>query len=445
MSETTTMSTTLQRAAGAFLLTSTVLAVPSVAQAIEIEEVTSPGGIRALLVVDYTNPLVAMRFAFEGAGSTADPQAKDGTANLMSGLLDEGAGEIDSQTFQARLDELGVSLSFNAGYDNFSGNFRTIVENEDEAFELLRLAINEPRFDEEPVGRIRGQIATGIVASENDPGTLAGKAFRETVFPDHPYARPSEGTVETLGAVTAEDLANFRTAGFAKGNLVIGVVGAIDAERLGEKLDAVFGALPAEPDVPDVPDVVPATGETVAVDLAVPQTTIRLGLPGIARDDDDFFAAYLMNHILGGGTFTSRLYQEIRETRGLAYGVGSFLSNFDHAPLWGASTATRADRASEAVDLIKAEMNRMASEGPTPEELEKAKAYVIGAYAIQNLSSSLDIASTLVGIQLDDLGIDYIETRRGEIEAVTLEDVQRLARELLTAEPTVITVGPAAG
>lgn len=422
-----------------------LLTATAEAEAVDIQEVTSPGGITAYLVEDYTNPLVAMRFAFKGAGTTQDEDGKEGTANLLSGLLDEGAGEIDSAEFQSRLDELGVSLSYSASLDTFSGNFRTIVENEDEAFELLRLSLNEPRFDEEPVARIRGQIETGIIADRNDPSTLASEAFRKTVFGDHPYSRPTEGTVESLNAVTAEDLDAFRSNAFARDNLFIGVVGAIDAERLGEKLDEVFGGLPETAELKPVDLIVPEFGQRTDVELAVPQTNIQFALPGVARDDDEFFAAYLMNHILGGGTFTSWLFQEVRENRGLAYGVGSYLASYDHAAILAASTATRADAAEESISVIEAQMARMVEEGPTEEELQKAKDFVKGSYAIQNLSSSLSIASTLVGIQLDDLGIDYIEKREALIDAVTLEDVRTIARELLSGEPTVVTVGPAAG
>jgi zinc protease len=430
-------------AAALFLTAGLSLAALAPADAIEIKQVTSPGGIKALLVEDYTNPLIAVNFAFKGAGSIADAAGKEGTGNLLSGLLDEGAGDIDSRAFQERLDDLGVSLSYSASYDNFTGSFRTIVENEVAAFDLLRLSVNQPRFDDEPVARIRGQIETGIIANENDPGELASKAWRGAVFPGHPYSRPSDGTVETLNKVEKADLETFRKNGFGKDNLVIGVVGAIDAAELGKQLDAVFGPLPEKAVLPAVPEIVPLTGKTEAVTLDVPQTTIQFALPGIKRDDKDFFAAYLMNHILGGGSFSSRLYQEVREKRGLAYGANSFLASYDHAAVLGASTATRADKAQESIDIIRKEMKRMAQEGPTEAELDTAKSYVKGSYAIQNLDSSLSIASTLVGIQLDDLGIDYIDQRQGLIDAVTLDDVKRMAKQLLSAEPTVITVGPA--
>lgn len=440
----TAFTAPLRRAAALVgLATFGLFSVSTAAKAVDIQEVTSPGGIHALLVEDYTNPLIAMRFAFKGAGSTQDASGKEGTANLLSGLLDEGAGDITSQDFQGKLDELGVALSYDAGYDNFSGNFRTIVENEDEAFRLLKLSLNEPRFDEEPVARIRGQIAASIRANEQDPGTLASRAFRRTVFPDHAYARPSEGTQESLGAVTADDLRAFRATHFGRDNLVVGVVGAIDAETLKRRLDETFGPLREKAELAAIPDIQPVTGKSEAVTLDVPQTQIQFALPGVERKDPDFFAAYLVNHVLGGGTFSSRLYQEIREKRGLAYGVGTGLSSFDHAAMLAGSTATRADKANESIAIIRAELKRMAENGPTEDELAKAKAYVKGSYAVQNLSSSLAIASTLVGIQLEDLGVDYIDKRQGLIDAVTLDDTKRVAKELLSADPTIVTVGPA--
>ncbi len=435
---------TITAAAAALTLSFTAaVAFSAPAHAVDIEEVTSPGGIHALLVEDYTNPLIAVKFAFEGAGSTQDADDKEGTANLMSGLLDEGAGDIESQAFQEKLDELGVSLGYDASLDNFSGSFRTITDFKDDAFDLLKLSINDPRFDEEPVSRIRGQIATGIIASRNDPGELASKAFSETVFKDHPYSRPVEGTVESLKSVTADDLRAFRKKVFARDNLVVGVVGAISAEDLGKKLDQVFGSLPDKADRKTIPDVEPVTGKTVAVDLAVPQTVIQMALPGVKRDADDFFPAYLMNHILGGGTFTSRLYTEVREKRGLAYGAGSFLASYDDSAVLGIQTATRSDKAAETVEIIRQQLEDMARNGPTADELAKAKTYVIGVYAIRNLDSSLAIASTLVGIQLDDLGIDYIDKREKLIDDVTMDQVKAAARKLLSVDPTVITVGPA--
>lgn len=413
------------------------------AAAVDIQEVVSPGGIKALLVEDHSNPLIAVNFAFKGGGSTQDPEGKEGLANLLTGLLDEGAGDIKSADFQARLDDLGVSMSYDTSYDNFTGSFRTITDFEDQAFDLLHLALTEPRFDEEPVNRIRGQIVTGILANRNDPDEIASKTFRETVFAGHPYSRPTDGTPEALAKVTAADLESFRKKVFAKDDLVVGVVGDITPEDLKTRLDQVFGDLAARAELTKVPMAEPVLGKTVSVDLAVPQTNIRVAMPGVLRSDKDFFAAYLMNHVLGGGSFTSWLYEEIREKRGLAYGASSYLATYDHAGILGIATATRADASPQTVDIIRKEIERMAKDGPTEQELEKAKAYVKGSYAVRNLDSSLAVAQTLVGIQLDDLGTDYIDKRQAIIDAVTLDDVKAAAKKLLDAKPTVVTVGSA--
>ncbi|EAU41745.1 ZINC PROTEASE [Fulvimarina pelagi HTCC2506] len=419
------------------------LVLPATAEAVDIQKVTSEGGIEALLVEDHTNPLIAMDFAFEGAGSVQDPDGKEGLANLLSGLLDEGAGDVESAEFQQRLDDLGVSLSFEDSRDEFRGSINAITEFSDEAFDLANLALTQPRFDEEPISRIRGQIMTGIRADRNDPGELASEAFRTTLFPGHPYGRDSKGTIESLEAIGAADLDRFVDEKFAKDNLIVGVVGDITPERLKAVLDQVFGDLPETAQLDQVADIQPEFGERVAIDLAVPQTTIQFALPGVKRDDPEFFAAYLMNHVLGGGSFTSRLYEEIREKRGLAYGASSWLASYEHAAILGASTATRADAAEESIRIIREELERMAEEGPTEDELAMAKTYVKGSYAVRNLDSSGAIARTLVGIQLDDLGMDYIDTRQDQIDAVTMDQVKAAAQKLLSVEPTVITVGPA--
>lgn len=416
---------------------------PLAARAVEIQEVTSPGGVTAWLVEDYTVPLIAVRFAFEG-GSTQDPAGKEGLANLMSSLFDEGAGELDSDAFQERLDDAGAEMSFNAGQDAIYGSMRMLAEQKDEALDLLRLAIREPRFDAAPVNRIRAQIMSGIEAQSRDPQTLSAIAWANALYGGHPYARRDEGTKETLATIDPSDLTAFHQRMFARDNLHVGVVGAIDAETLKVVLDDLFGALPGAAELTPVADVEPKLDQEVRIDYALPQTSLRLAYPGIERDDPRFFAAYLMNEILGGGTFSSRLFEEVREKRGLAYGVGSSLSNAEHATSLVIGTSTRADRADETLDIIREEVRRMATEGPTEAELAEAKKYVIGAYAINNLDTSGGIARTLVELQLDDLGIDYIERRDEIIDAVTLEETKAAAQTLLTAEPAVMILGPAA-
>lgn len=422
----------------------TLPAVIAARAAVTIQEVKSPDGITAWLVEDYTVPIVSIRFAFEG-GRTQEPKGKEGLANLMSGLFDEGAGDLDSEAFQVRLDDAGAEMRFNAGRDGFYGSMRMLADQRDEAFDLLRLAVTRPRFDGEPVDRIRAQIVSGILGNARDPETAAQIAWSEAVYGEHPYSRREEGSETSLASITQDDLRTFHRKLFARGNLKIGVVGAIDAETLGRELDRVFGELPEKPNLVPVDKASPKLGQEIDVTYELPQTMLRLAYPGIERKDPQFFAAYLVNHILGGGTFTSRLFDEVREKRGLAYDIGSALVNNEYSNGLAISTATRSDRAGETLDLIRKEVRRLAEEGPTQAELDAAKKYVVGAYAINNLNSSMAIAGTLVELQLDDLGIDYIQRRAGLIEAVTLDDAKAVARRLLSADPAIMVVGPALG
>ena len=427
-----------RRLAATFLLF-LVAVVPG--YAVEIQEVVSPKGIRAWLVQDDFVPLVSMRFAFKG-GSAQDPKGKDGLANLMTGLFDEGAGDLDSNSFQDKLDDVGAEMSFNADDDSITGSMRMLSDKRDEAVELLTLAVNNPRFDQAPIDRIRQQVIAGIKASERNPNTIAGRKFAEALYGDHPYGRQSEGTEQSLTSITHDDLAAFHKRNFARDNLIVGVVGSISPEELKPLLDKVFGDLPEKAQLATVSDAKLAFGKTTQVDYALPQTSISMVYPGVRRKDPDFFAAYIMNHILGGGTFSSRIYNEVREKRGLAYSAGSNLANRDHMAALMISTATRADRASETLQILKAEVAKMAKDGPKKEELAEAKKYLVGSYAVNNLDSSSAVASTLVGLQDENLGRDYIDKRADLINAVTLDEVKAAARKLLLTDPAILIVGP---
>lgn len=407
-------------------------------RATEIQRVVSPGGIEAWLVEEHSVPLISFNFAFKG-GAAQDPAGKMGLANMVSGLLDEGAGDLESRAYQEKLQDLSIKLSFSAGRDSFEGKLRTLSVNLDEAVEMLRLAVNEPRFDAEPVERIRAQIQASIKRRLRDPETIAMRDWFKVAFPNHPYGNSRRGTAETVAAITTDDLRTFHKNIFARGELKVGVVGAIDAETLGKVLDTVFGKLPDQPKLTDVPEITPVAGARTTEKMAIPQTVIRFGGAGLKRADEDFVPAYVMNHIFGGGSFSSRLYVEVREKRGLAYSVYTFLAPFDHSGVFLGGTATRRDRADETLELINAEIKRMAEEGPTVEELAKAKKYLTGSYALR-FDTSSKIASELVGIQQENLGIDYIKKRNGMIEAVTLEDVKRAARRVLDKGGLTISV-----
>jgi zinc protease len=408
---------------------------------VAIQEVKSAKGVTAWLVEDYSVPIVTIRFSFRG-GSTQDPAGKEGLSELMSALFDEGAGEFDSQTFQTKLDDAGAEIRFGAARDTIYGSMRMLAEKKDEAFDLLRLAVEQPRFDAAPIERIRAQMVSGIVASQRDPETAAQVKWAEALYGAHPYARPDEGTEKSLATITGDDLRAYHKAVFARDNLNVSIVGAIDAETVKQELDELFGDLPEKSDLRPVQKVDLKLGQEVRVDYNLPQTSLQLAYPGVPRDAPDFFAAYLMNHILGGGTFTSRLFDEVREKRGLAYGVGSSLVTHEYSSGLVISTATRSDRSVETLAVIRETVRRMAEAGPTEAELAAAKKYIIGSYPLNNLDSSNAIAATLLSLQEEKLGIDYMDKRSALIEAVTLDQVKAVAKKLLVSEPAILVVGP---
>jgi zinc protease len=414
------------------------------ALATTIERIVSPGGIEAWLVREPAVPLIAVDFSFSG-GAVQDPAGKAGTAELVASLLDDGVGDFDSKTFHDRLESKAIELNFSADRESIHGSLRTLSENRDEAFEDLRLGLNSPRFDAADVELNRAQILSGLRRATTSPGDIANRRWWEIAFAGHPYGRPVSGTLESVPAVTIDDLKAYTKRVLARANLKVAIVGDIDVETARTMLDRVFGGLPAKPELVPIEAVSPqGLGSRTVVNLDVPQSVVEFGGAGIARKDPDFMAAYVVNHILGGGSFSSRLYQEVREKRGLAYSVYDSLLWLDHTALFLGSTATRDDRASETVDLVQNEIHRLATDGPTADELAKAKSYLNSSFAL-NLDTSSKVAALLVQLQRDDLGMDYISRRQAMIDAVTLDDAKRVAKRLLDGGLLVTVVGKPQG
>lgn len=400
------------------------------ASATTIQRVTSPGGIESWLVQDATVPLISITFAFAG-GAAQDKPARTGTAHMVAELLDEGAGELDSRAYHDRIDRHAVEMQFSASRDHIRGSMRTLKENREVAFDLLRMALTSPRFDAEPVERIRAQILSGLRRETTSPGDIATRRWWEAAFGDHPYGRPVNGTLTSVPTIDVNDLRDYAGRVFARDKLVIAVVGDIDAATLAPLMDRVFGALPAKARLEPIADVRPKLTEPlIRVPLDVPQTVVAYGGPGLARSDPDFMAAYIVNHILGGGSMSSRLYAEIREKRGLAYSVYQGLLWLDHAALFQGRTATQAGRANETIAILEREIRRFAEEGPTAAELDEAKSNLKGSQMLA-LDTSSKIAGQLVQYQIDRLGIDYIDRRNALIDAVGLDDARRVAKRLL--------------
>ena len=409
-----------------------LFAVAPAASAMTIEKIVSPSGIEAWLVREHAVPLVALSYAFHG-GSSQDDALKAGAASLAADLLDEGAGDLDSKTYHERLENHAIDLRFRVGRDYFRGSLRTLSEHRDEAFDLLNLALTQPRFEADALKRVRGQVLAGLRRETTNPNDLASRSWWSTAFPGHPYGRESKGTLETVPRITAADLRDYVRRVFARNELTVSIVGDIDAETAGKLIDRAFAGLPKHNDLKPVPTASPSNlGRRIVIDVNVPQAVVNFGGQGIARHDPDFMAAYIVNHILGGGSFSSRLYKEVREKRGLAYGVSDNLVWFRRAAVVIGGTATRGDRTADALKVIE--------NGPTADELQEAKDYIKGSYAL-SLDTSSKIAAQLTQIQIDDLGIDYIQRRNGLIDGVTIADAKRVAKRLFGGGLLVTVAG----
>ena len=405
-----------------------LLAAPAQATA-PVQVLTSPGGVGYWLVEEHAIPMVALEISFEG-GAATDPEAQTGAARFLSAMLDEGAGDLDSVAFSTQAQLLAANFSFSAGRDDFSVSARMLSDNLEDSVALLRLALTAPRFDPEPLSRVRGQILSSIRSDEADPNALASKAWFAAAFPDDPYGRPRDGTLETMAALTADDLRAAHARLLTRGGARVGVVGAIGADAAGAMVDALLGDLPADPPAPLAPVTIAGAAGVTVIPFDAPQSTVIFGHEGPLRDDPDFIPAYVMNHILGGGGFSSRLTTEVREKRGLAYSTYAYLAPLDRAGLYMGGVGTANERVAESLDVIRDEWRRMAEEGVSAEELRKAKQYLTGAWPLR-FDGNAKIAAMLVGLQQDGFGPEYLDQRNGLVEAVTQEDIARVAARWL--------------
>ena len=411
---------------------------------VNIQELTTPGGINTWLVEDHSIPFVALELRFRG-GASLDAPGKRGATNLMAALLEEGAGDMDSRAFSRARDSLAASFSYDAGNDAVSVSAHFLTENRDQAVALLRESLINPRFDQVAIDRVRAQVISIIQSDEKSPRALAGKAFRTLVYGDHPYGSSLNGTLESVAALTREDIQAAQRAVMARDRIYVSAVGDITADELTDLLDNLLGDLPATGAPMPVKADVNLPGGVMVVDYDTPQSVAVFGQPGIDREAPDFFAAYLLNHILGGGSFESRLMKEVREKRGLTYGVYSYLVDRDQAQAWMGSVASANDRIADAIKVIRDEWARIGTDGVTETELQDAKTYLTGAYPLR-FDGNGPIANIAVSMQMQGLDPDYIATRNDRINAVTLDDINRVARELVQPDAlTFVVVGKPEG
>ena len=411
-----------------------LVALPAMAD-VEVKEITTPGGLEAWLVEEHNIPFVSLELRFRG-GASLDAPGKRGATNLMVGLLEEGAGDMDARAFARATESLAASFRYDVSDDTISISARFLTENQEDAVSLLRESLVNPRFDEQAIQRVRAQVMSNIRSSLKDPRDLAGMAFDKLVYGEHPYATPLNGTAESVSSLERQDLLDAHKATLARDRVFISAVGDITEDELKSLLDDLLGDLPETGAPLPGPAEVNLPGGVKVVDFETPQSVAMFAQPGIDRDDPDFFAAYILNHILGGGSFESRLMQEVREKRGLTYGVYSYLADRDGAQLWMGSVSSANDRIAEAVKVIRDEWARIRDNGVTEQELQDAKTYLTGAYPLR-FDGNGPIADITVAMQMENLPTDYILNRNAMVEAVTLVDVNRVAQDLL--DPSRLT------
>ena len=416
----------------ALLLSALALVLPARA-GIEVQEVVSPGGIRAWLVEEHSIPFTALEIRFRG-GAALDPPERRGAINLMMATLEEGAGEMDAQAFAEAREALAASFHFDVSDDIAAISARFLTENRDQAIALLKLALMQPRFDQDAIDRVREQVLAVIRAEATNPASIAGRRFDALAWGDHPYGSSPNGTAESVAALGRDDMLDAWARVFGRDRLYVAATGDITAEELGALLDELLGDLPERASVPPAPQAEYRLGPGVTVvDFDTPQSVVLFGHEGISRDDPDYIPAYVLNEVFGGRGLESRLTRELREKRGLTYGVGTSLLPMQYGNLVLGQLRSDNAKVAEAIALTRQEWARVAAEGLSAEELDEAKTYLTGAFPLR-FDGNAQIARILVSMQIVGLPRDYIRNRNDLVRAVTLEDINRVARRLFRPE-----------
>ena len=398
--------------------------------------------LSAAVIHDTMVPIISVDFAFPG-GITQDPEDKLGRANLFTNLLTQGAGDLNSTAFQKELNDLSISLSFNAGRDYITGSLVTLKKNKARAFELLKMVLTQPRFEESDVVRKKQSIMAGIRQNQASPSWLMWRNFNDYFYGDHPYTKPGQGTLETVPLITSDDLRLYAGDVFVQNGLLISVAGDVEADEIAHDLRTVFGDLPtgeARPDIMPVP--FNKGGDTYHVTLDVPQTFIVMGRSiDIDENDPDWAAAMVANYLIGGGGFSSALMDNVRAEKGLTYGISSSLMTQKYGDVMVVQTSTAHDKVDAMHAGINETLNDVVHNGFDTDKVEAAKAYLVGSMPL-SLTSTGAFSGLYLSLQMEGLPLDYLQQREDAIKAVTRDDVQRVATRLIGDMGFVtITVG----
>jgi zinc protease len=397
-----------------------------------IEKTTLDNGLKVIVIEHHELPVVAFRLVFK-SGAAFDPSGKAGQADLTAGLLRKGTKTRTATQIAEEIDFVGGSLGAGSSRDATYANCKVLKKHFDVGLDLLSDIILNPAFADEEIERLRKQTLAAIKQQKDDPGAVADKRYREFLFGDHPYGQPSEGTETSVAALTRDDIVSFHQNYYVPDNAILAVVGDVTPKVAIDKIKAKFSQWKGAQVVPPGHAQPPAVEghQVLLVDKPdLTQTYIRVGHLGVKRDNPDYFAVRVMNYILGGGGFSSRMMDEIRSKRGLTYGIGC---RFDFNKLRGAytvSTFTQNDSTAVAIRAIIEQIANFRAGGVTDKELADTKSFYTGYFPLQ-LETPSQIASQILNVELHGLGEGYLKNYRKNMNAVTKEDIQRVAKKYL--------------
>jgi zinc protease len=412
--------------------------IAPVSAVIHIQEIKSPGGLKAWFVEDKTTPVISLSFAFK-VGSTADPIGKEGVAELTAEMLMKGAGEFDTQAFSGKLQDLAIGIGYSASLDFFTGSMTTLRANHQEAVRMLNLTLTQPRLDPEALKRVKDQHLTYLKNVAHNPGYLANLKIMKELYPDHPYHRETPGTSQTIPNIKSEDIKHYLTNYLSQDKLVIGIAGNLTAQEAGDLLDKAFKGLPATGQSVEVPNIrTNKRAQTIVLKKDIPQSTVVFAHHGVTFEDPEVLKVTVLMQILGAGD-VSRLNEEIREKRGLAYSVGAGLLTMKHGGLVMGSLGTENDCVKESIALVQAEWKRMHDHGVTLKEFNNAKTYLVGSFPLR-FTNSAAISASLLQLQYSGKDKNYINERNALIDAITLEQINEVAKWLLKPDSLVFVV-----
>jgi zinc protease len=413
------------------------------ARALDVQTLPAPRGEQVWYVSDHTLPMIAMTVAIP-AGSSYDPQGKDGLASFAANLLDEGAGRLNSDAYHTALAVRAIKLSVSPDRDFLIVQLVTLTENAKDAFRLLGMALSKPRFDADAIQRVRAQILSTLQQEDEDPSDVANKAFFRAYFHDHPYAHPVDGTPATIAAIGAGDLKAFAATHWVNSGLKVAVSGDVDPTTLNQLLRSAFGGMPNKPPAPPAMAVHVGQPGIQVIAMDVPQPTVVFGMPGFLRTDRDFIPGYVANYIVGGGGFASRLTDQVREQRGLTYDISTSLDDYRRGGVLIGEVATKRGSVRQTLDVIRTTLRDFVANGPTDKELADAKTYLTGSFPLA-FSSNVDIAAQLSTFQRSGLPVSYLKKRNDLMNAVTSDDVERAARRLFNPDAMTVVVAGSLG